>query len=285
MPWSKRSSVPPGTSLLCNRARLQSCRKAGKKSPGFSPCKPILRHSFTSIRLFLPLATLALALRVAAQQPAPPSPPPQPPPPPAPRFVVVLDAAHGGEDTGAHLDSGQLEKSANLFFNIRLRSLLNARGIQVITTRESDTSIDLDRRAELANHANAAVCLSLHASENGSGVHLFVSSLAPTPPTRFRAWKTAQSPWITRSLALAGAVNSALQQAGFNVTLGRIPLPGIESMTCPALAIEIGPQRDSDNTITAEPDNPDYQARVAASLAAAVLEWRSDPSRTEARQP
>ncbi|MGA9587282.1 MAG: N-acetylmuramoyl-L-alanine amidase [Terracidiphilus sp.] len=231
------------------------------------------------------LAVLAFPLLDGGQVSPVAPPPPQPAPLPISRFVVVLDAAHGGEDTGAHLDSGQLEKSANLSLNIRLRSLLNARGIQVITTRESDTSIDLDRRAELANHARAAVCLSLHASESGSGIHLFASSLAPSQPTRFLAWKTAQSPWITRSLALAGAVNSALQHAGFNVTLGRIPLPGVESMSCPALAIEIGPQRDSDNTITAEPDNPDYQARIAASLAAAMLEWRSDPSRTEAQQP
>ena len=251
-------------------------------TPGFGPWRTFLQHPTALIRLFFRLAALAFALPVTAQQPINPSPSP---PPPAPRFVVVLDAAHGGGDTGAHLDSGQLEKSVNLALNVRLRSLLAARGIQVMTTRESDASIDLDRRAEIANHANAAVCLSLHASENGSGVHLFASSLAPAQPTRFSAWKTAQSPWITRSLALAGAVNSALAHAGFRVTLGRIPLPGVESMTCPALAIEIGPQRDSDNAITAEPDNPDYQARVAASLAAAVLEWRSDPSRTEARQP
>ena len=51
------------------------------------------------------------------------------------------------------------------------------------------------------------------------------------------------------------------------------------------LAVEVGPQRDSDKKITAEPDNPDYQASVANALAAAVLEWRSDPTRTEARQP
>jgi N-acetylmuramoyl-L-alanine amidase len=231
------------------------------------------------------LAALALSFPCAAQQPLPSSPPPQAPPSSAPRFVVVLDAAHGGDDTGAHLDSGQLEKSVNLALNVRLRSLLAARGIQVVTTRESDASVDLDRRAELADHANAAVCLSLHASESGAGVHVFASSLPPAQPTRFMAWKTAQAPWITRSLALAGSINSALTHAGFSVTLGRVPLSGIESMTCPALAIEIAPQRDSDNKITAEPDNPDYQARVAASLAAAVLEWRTDPSRTEARQP
>jgi N-acetylmuramoyl-L-alanine amidase len=227
---------------------------------------------------------LALALPCAAQQPPIPSPAPQAPPP-APRFVVLLDAAHGGDDTGAHLDSGQLEKSANLSLNVRLRSLLAARGIQVVTTRESDASLDLDHRATLANHANAAVCLSLHASESGAGVHLFTSSLAPAQQTRFLAWKTAQAPWITRSLALAGALNSALTHAGFNVTLGRIPLPGIESMTCSALAVEIAPERDADKNITTEPDNPDYQSRVAAALAAAILEWRSDPSRTEARRP
>lgn len=231
------------------------------------------------------LVALTLSLTCASQQPSPPSPPPQAPPPPTPRFVVVLDAAHGGDDTGAHLDSGQLEKNVNLALNIRLRSVLSARGIQVITTRESDTSVDLDKRAELANHADAAACLSLHASESGTGVHLFASSLAPSEPSRFTAWKTAQAPWITRSLGLAGSVNSAMTQAGFSVTLGRIPLPGMESMTCPVLAIEIGPQRDSDHKITAEPDNPDYQARVAAALAAAVLEWRSDPTRTEGRQP
>jgi len=98
-------------------------------------------------------------------------------------------------------------------------------------------------------------------------------------------WKTAQAAWETRSLALAGAVNSALTHSGLNVTLGRIPLPGIESMTCPALAVELGPQRDADKKITAEPDSPDYQAQVASALAAAVLEWRSDPNRTGARQP
>lgn len=224
------------------------------------------------------LFAAALAIHGAAQQAPSPSAPP-------PRFVVVLDAAHGGDDTGSHLDSGQLEKSANLALEVRLRSLLAARGMQVITTREADTSVPLDQRAAIANHANAAVCMSVHASESGTGIHLFVSSLSPAQPTRFMAWKTAQAAWITRSLGLAGAVNSALTHAGFNVTLGRIPLPGIESMTCPAMAIEVGPQRDSESKITTEADNADYQARIASALAAAVLEWRSDPNRAEDRQP
>jgi len=222
----------------------------------------------------------ALAALAAAGLAGLPAAAQQAPPPPAPRFVVVLDAAHGGNDLGGRLASGQPEKAAALALSVRLRSLLAARGIAVVTTRESDATIDPNRRAAIANHAAAQVCLSLHVSESGSGVHLFASSLAPVQPTRFAAWKTAQAAWVTRSLALAGVLNSALLHAGINVTLDRSTLPAVDSMACPAAALEIAPERGPDGSITAEPDDPAYQARVAAALAAAVLEFR-----TEARQP
>jgi len=188
---------------------------------------------------------------------------------------VVLDAAHGGDDPGGRLN-GQTEKNFTLALSVRLRSLLAARGIQVVTTRESDTTIDLDRRAELANRANAQACISLHASESGSGVHLFASSLAPTQPLRFAAWKTAQSAWVTRSLSLASVLNSALLHAGIPVNLGRSALPALDSMTCPAVAIEVAPERAADRTINAGLDDPAYQTGVAEALAAALLEWKSE---------
>ncbi len=206
--------------------------------------------------------------------------PAQAPAPAAARLVVVIDAAHGGDDTGGRLASGRFEKDANLAFSVRLRSLLGARGFMVVTTRESDATLTPDRRVEIANHLHALACLSLHASESGSGVHLFTSSLAPSQLARFTAWKTAQSAWITRSLALAGALNSALQQTGTNVTLSRTDLVGVDSMTCPAVAIEIAPARAADGSVTAEPDDADYQSRIAATLANAVLAWRA-----EGRQP
>ncbi len=218
------------------------------------------------------LAGAVLAALPAAAQ--------QPPAAPANRFVVVLDAAHGGTDSGGTLASGQLEKTAALTLSVRLRSLLTARSIAVVTTREFDTTLDPDRRAAIANHANAQLCLSLHISESGSGIHLFVSSLAPAQSKLFMPWKTAQAAWITRSLALAGALNATLLHAGLNVTLGRTSLPGLDSMTCPAVAVELAPERARDGTVTAEPDDATYQAKAAAALAAAVLEFRSEP-----RQP
>lgn len=192
------------------------------------------------------------------------------------RFVVVVDAAHGGDDTGGHLSDGQLEKNATLAMSVRLRSLLNARGFQVVTTRENDASLTPMQRAEIANHANAQACISLHAAESGFGAHLFTSSLPPAAAVKFTPWKTAQESWVTRSLALAGALNSTLTHAGINVTLGRTALPGIDSMACPAVALELAPERDKDGKITAEPDDAGYQARVAEVLAAGLLEWRAE---------
>ena len=233
------------------------------------------------------IATLLLAPTfLAAQQPAPdqpqsPPPPPRPTaPPPAPRFVVALDAAHGGDDPGGKLGS-LTEKDLALALNFRLRSLLAARGFSVVTTRESDATVLPERRAEIANHAVAQACLSLHATQTGSGVHMFVSSLAPQDPARIAAWKTAQSAWVTRSLALEGVLNSALLQAGMNVTLGRAALPSLDSMVCPAVAIEFAPpnaQKDQKPATTL--DDPAYQARLAEALAAGLLSWQA-----EARQP
>ncbi len=79
-----------------------------------------------------------------------------------------------------------------------------------------------------------------------------------------------------RSVALAGVINSALTHAGMTVTLGRIALPAIDSMTCPAVAIEVAPEQSSDGAGTGSLDDPDYQARVADALAAALVEWRSE---------
>lgn len=191
------------------------------------------------------------------------------------RFVVVLDAAHGGNDTGGH-SSDWMEKNFTLALSVRLRSLLAARGIQVVTTRESDVTLDAQQRDEIANHANAQACVSLHGTLTGTGVHLFASSFTPTAQVRFVPWKTAQAAWVARSVALEGVVNSALQHAELAVTVGRTALPVVDSMTCPAIAVEVAPDRNATGTPAESLSDASYQARVADALAAAIVEWRSE---------
>jgi N-acetylmuramoyl-L-alanine amidase len=260
MRWIKTKRPEPSDSSapfsFALRAAFPELELAGKKSPANQNLQRLFRAAATVVAIAASAATFAQA------------------PPAAPRFVVVLDAAHGGDDAGAHLGS-EAEKAYTLAFTVRLRSLLMARGFTVVTTRESDDAVEPEHRAEIANHANAQACLSLHAAESGSGVHLFVSSLAPVQDARFLAWKTAQASWILRSLSLAGVVNSALSHATVPVTLGRTALPGIDSMTCPAVAVEVAPDRSPDAGESAGLDDPDYQARIADALAAALVEWRS----------
>jgi N-acetylmuramoyl-L-alanine amidase len=240
----------------------------------------------------LTAASMAAPAQMSVQAPVQPNAPAAPQRvAPASRFVVVLDAAHGGDDGGGQVGGAVAEKTVTLELSVRLRSLLAARGFWVVTTREGNVNLDSDARAQIANHATfgsgGAACLSLHASEAGTGVHIFVSSLEPVATTRFLAWKTAQSAYVSRSLKLAGTVNSALEQSSADdggnanaapipATLARASLPGLDSMTCPALAIEVAPLRDADRKIVTDVTDSDYQAKVAQALAAAMLEWRSD---------
>lgn len=231
-------------------------------------------HPLLARLILIVAAACFAAVPTYAQGPSAPAAPPA-------SFVVVLNAAHGGSDAGANLD-GQPEKAFTLAMSIRLRSLLAARGISVVTTRETDIALDPLHRAEIANHAKAQACLTLHASETGAGVHLFTSSLQPARSALFEPWATAQSAWITRSIALEGVLNSGLQHAGLTVTLGRTVLSSIDSMTCPAVAVEIAPGKQAEGasgaTVSGSLADPDYQAQVANAITAAVLEWRAEGS-------
>ncbi len=230
----------------------------------------------------LSLVVCALVATLSAfpspqQQPAPQQPafPPRSTATVQPQFLVVLDAAHGGADTGAHLAAHLDEKDLVLALSIRLRSMLSARGVPVITTRESDTTLPPAKRAALANAQKPAACLILHASDSGSGIHLFTSSLPPGQPTTFLPWDQAQAAYLQKSLRWAAEINSAMTHAGVPVTLGRTAMQPLDNMTCPAAAVEIAPLT-KDGSITAALTDPDYQSRILAGLAAAIESWRRD---------
>jgi N-acetylmuramoyl-L-alanine amidase len=192
------------------------------------------------------------------------------------RFVVVLDPGHGGQDTGAKLGTGTLEKDVVLSISTRLRALLNGKGIPVIVTRDADSSPSADERAAIANHAKAAACLSLHATATGTGVHLFTSSLPPPnyAHAEFIPWNEAQATVSTQSVRLASDVNTALANSKLPVLFGRTALRPLNSFTCPALAIELAPV--SAEAGAASLADSAYQERVAEALASALVAWRVD---------
>jgi N-acetylmuramoyl-L-alanine amidase len=217
----------------------------------------------------------------APQLPQPPAVPSYPAPVQAPqvqppRFLVVVDAAHGGNDTGARMANGVLEKDITLGLSARLRSTLHAHGIEVVTTRQSDANLLPVNRAEAANRAQGAACLVIHATATGSGVHLFTSSLSPAANGRFLPWATAQSAYVTQSLKLESEIDSALAHAQIPVSLGRASVEPMDSMTCPEVAVEVAPLVGGHVTEARPVTDAVYQKSVVDAVAAALEQWRSD---------
>lgn len=229
------------------------------------------------------MAAVFASAALAAPQTFPPPPSVSPSAPPAslsapfakPQFSVVLDAAHGGADSGAHLALHVEEKDLVLALSIRLRSMLTARGISVITTRESDATLPPAARAALANAKKASACLILHATDSGSGIHLFTSSLPPAQARTFLPWETAQAAYLQQSLRFSAEINSAMTHAEIPVTLGRTALQPLDNMICPAAAVEIAPLTRN-GAVTATLEDAAYQSRILAALAAAIDGWRRD---------
>jgi N-acetylmuramoyl-L-alanine amidase len=86
-------------------------------------------------------------------------------------FIVVLDAGHGGHDPG-NLGNGFLEKNIALKIVLRVGSLLSKhKDIKVIYTRDDDTFVDLYKRGEIANKANANLFVSVHCDSHTSEAH------------------------------------------------------------------------------------------------------------------
>jgi N-acetylmuramoyl-L-alanine amidase len=84
---------------------------------------------------------------------------------PPERFdTVVIDAGHGGEDSGALGARGTAEKDVVLAVAIRLAKALRAHGFHVVMTRDSDVFVPLERRNALANDARADLFISIHAN-------------------------------------------------------------------------------------------------------------------------
>jgi len=96
------------------------------------------------------------------------------------KFIVVLDAGHGGKDPG-NLGSGYKEKDIALKIVLSVgKELEKKEDIKVIYTRKSDKFLELHERARIANKADADLFVSIHCNSHNSkanGTETFVLGL------------------------------------------------------------------------------------------------------------
>ncbi len=87
---------------------------------------------------------------------------------PPKQFIVVLDAGHGGHDSG-NRGNGFFEKDIVLDVTLQVGKLLEEqKDINVVYTRKTDVFIDLYRRGPIANEVDADIFVSIHCNSHNS---------------------------------------------------------------------------------------------------------------------
>jgi N-acetylmuramoyl-L-alanine amidase len=100
---------------------------------------------------------------------------------------IVIDAGHGGHDTGTIGPTGLMEKDLCLDVALRLGKLIEQKlpGADVVYTRSDDTFIPLEERTHIANEAKADLFISIHANSSpdhaARGVETYYLNLKGSP--------------------------------------------------------------------------------------------------------
>ena len=177
--------------------------------------------------------------------------------------TVVIDAGHGGGDTGAWSPHGLNEKNVNLLVAKAVRSELERRGYKVVMTREDDSFPALYDRPKVAHDCDADAFISIHHN---------APPLDKDPRTlRYHAIYA----WNDIGVALATALNRRMAEA-FGNTLANNGVPHANfavtrNPEIPSCLVEV----DFITTPEGEIDcwNRARQKRVAEAIAAGFDDW------------
>jgi len=206
--------------------------------------------------------------------------------------TIVVDAGHGGHDSGA-VRNGLREKDLTLDTALRLEKKLRAVGFPVVLTRRDDRFLALPARSAVANTIPRALFISIHfndhSSATGEGVETFYASdkaslphegwtLAglfretpePSPDDNGRAFAEAVQ---TSIVSAVKATDRGVKSAGLAV---------IRHARCPAVLVEGG---FLSNPAQAKAiSRPDYREKLAAAIAGGAADYQRQRT-AELRKP
>ncbi len=226
------------------------------------------------------------------------------PPPPRPAIQqIVVDAGHGGKDSGAVYPSGLLEKELTLDVAQRVQSQLQAKGVRVVMTRDADVFIPLPNRSKIANKKKADLFVSIHANASPNkemkGFEVYYLSEASGRlegpvlelqgvPERFVDTRLRSILWLLKEAK--NRAESALLAHWIGDRVGRsLPVDGqrikaanfyvLKNTECPAVLIEMGygSNHQDENKLR----SPYYRRRLAEAIVNGVLDYARQYEKTK----
>ncbi len=189
--------------------------------------------------------------------------------------TVVVDAGHGGKDSGATRRYGPAEKVATLDVAQRLDRKLRAAQFRTVLTRSSDVFVPLDSRVAIGNRQDNSIFVSLHFNDSSRRGFRGIETYYTSPYARSLANR------IQRKLSsLPGTPNRGVKYGNFRV---------IKNAVYPSVLVECGFL--SNRTEAQRVGSAAYREILAGRIAEAILEERrggesvSIQSRTAAAEP
>jgi N-acetylmuramoyl-L-alanine amidase len=172
--------------------------------------------------------------------------------------TVVVDAGHGGKDSGAYRRSGPPEKMVTLDVAQRLERRLRESQIKTVMTRDSDVFIPLNDRVAMENGQKNAVFVSIHFNDSRKrgtrGFETYYHSGAS-----FDMANRIQQKLMT----IPNSANGGVHTANFRV---------LRLANCPAVLVECGylSNRSEGN----QARDSEYRELLADRIAEAIVEQR-----------
>jgi N-acetylmuramoyl-L-alanine amidase len=222
-----------------------------------------------------------------------------------PLRLIVLDAGHGGHDSGAVGPSGLMEKDVVLDVTRRVaRMVESGLGVKVKLSRDSDVFVPLRDRTNFANKQRADLFVSIHANAHPQAVSegvetYFLSSEASDSAARQVAasennvvqlesaasrrqgdvlksilWDLAQSEFQVESSSMAETVQDSMSQSLRLVNRG-VKQAGfyvLGGAAMPAILIEVGflTNRKEEKKLA----TPEYREAIARAIYAGLAEYK-----------
>ena len=172
--------------------------------------------------------------------------------------TVVVDAGHGGKDSGAYRRYGPAEKMVALDVAQRLERKLRESQVKTVMTRDSDVFIPLNDRVAIENKQKNAVFVSIHFNDSRT--------------RRARGFETYYHSGVSFDLAsriqqklmtIPNSANGGVHTANFRV---------LRLASCPAVLVECGylSNRAEGN----QARDSEYRELLADRIAEAIVQQR-----------
>src|SRR5499427_5412915 len=172
--------------------------------------------------------------------------------------TVVVDAGHGGKDSGAYRRYGPPEKMVTLDVAQRLEQKLRESQVKTVMTRDSDVFIPLNDRVAIENKQKNAVFVSIHFNDSRKrktrGFETYYHSGASVD----LASRIQQ-----KLMTIPNSANGGIHTANFRV---------LRLANCPAVLVECGylSNRSEGNKTR----DSEYRELLADRIAEAIVEQR-----------